>query len=321
MNTYAGRLLTFHNDPFLKIPVFLSGDANRCILTVGSQTDGFFVLTYMQLLAEEAQKAGWATAQLMLSSSFVGRGPITHERDAEDVDALLALLAKEHGITEVTLFGFGTGVQVVLELMENGENTDLVSRVVLQGIVCDPSQTYFTPTAAAARLAAAEALFSAGNGGAEDMGAMRDHYDIPITPARVCKGGSLTLMEAFWGPALAKDSVKIANTLNQVRVPLLLMVALGVGYRISDEERRGFEAVMHAAASTTELSIQFFEDISDERRRLLRAEDAKHVAAIVFFLRGEDDKRTAREVAEEEERKEMERRSRSVLAKSKLRLL
>lgn len=319
MDTFNGRLLTFHNDPFLKIPVFLSGNATRCIVTIGSQTDGFFVLTYMKQLAEEAQKYNWSVAQLMLSSAFVGRGPQTHEKDAEDVDALLGLLAKEHGMTEITLFGFGTGVQVVLEVMENGDNTDLVSRVILQGIVCNPTESFFTAEAASRRVAVAEELLREGKG--EDMFEMKKHYDIPVTAARVAKGGCLTLMETFWGPALAKDSVKIANTLNQIRVPLLLMIAFSVNYKITREDMKGFEAVMHATTSTTELSIQFFEDVSDEHRRLLKAEDAKHVAAIIFFLKGEDDKRTAKEIADEEYRKEMERRSRSVLAKSKLRLL
>eukprot|EP00388_Colpodella_angusta_P006454 GDKJ01019078.1.p1 GENE.GDKJ01019078.1~~GDKJ01019078.1.p1 ORF type:complete len:231 (+),score=22.18 GDKJ01019078.1:82-693(+) len=203
--------------------------------------------------------------------------------------------------------------------MENGANHEIVSRVILQGIVCEPNETYFAPQAVEKRLKAASDLFAEGKG--DDLNAMREHYDIPVSAARVCKGGYLSLMEAFWGPALAKETVKIAAVLNQTRVPLLLLIAFGVGYRVSETDKKGFETIMKAASSTTELSIQFFEDISDERRRLLKAEDAKHVSSIIFFLKAEDEKRIARDLAEEEERKEMERRNRSVLAKSKLRLL
>lgn len=317
-STHVGKLITFHTDPYLKIPVFVSGEADRCIIWVGGQCDGFFVNQYMPLLSEELPKIGWCMAQMMTSSAFMGHGSHTHVQDAEDLDDLIKTMVSEHGMKEVTLFASSTGVQIALEEMENGENAEAITRVILQGVVCNPEDPFFTKETEEKRRDVARDLCLQGR--EEEVSDMRAFYDIPVSAARVNGGGNLTLMEALWVPAHREEHTTIVKNIAAIRVPLLVMIAFGPNYFFSREDRRGFETVLRAAASTSELTIQWLHCVCDERRRMLKAEEPKITADIIFFLAEQDSKRKRREEEEAAAHAEFEKRNRSVLAKSTLKL-
>lgn len=316
--THQGKLITFHTDPYMKIPVFVSGEADRCIIWLGGQCDGFFVNQYMPLLTEELPKIGWCMAQMMSSSAFMGHGSHTHVQDAEDLDDLIKTMVTDHGMKEITLFASSTGVQIALEEMESGENVEAITRVILQGVVCNPEDPIFTKESEEKRREVARELCAQGR--EEEVTDMRAHYDIPVSAARVNSGGHLSLMEALWIPAHREEHATIAKNIAAIRVPLLVMVAFGPGYFFSREDRKGFETVLRAAASTSELSLQWLHGVCDERRRMLKADEVKITADIVYFLSEQDSKRRKREEEEAAEHAEFERRNRSVLAKSALKL-
>ena len=311
-------MLTFHTDPFLPIPVFLSGDQRRCILWIGAQCDGFFSLNYMPQLIQEAATIGWSVAQLLSSSSFLGHGGRSHIQVAEDLDLLVGLLLNETQMREVTLFATSTGVQVALEFLDNGRNAEAVTRVVLQGFVCDPQDSFFNAKGVHRRLARAKELCDAGQ--RESVEGMGAYYDIPITPGRCVKGGAITVQEAFWVPASTGDVEGLAKVMRSVRVPMLVLLAAGPKYSVTVEQRKKFEAQLKSAASTTELTIAFMDESCDEARRMLKSSQVQHTVAVVEFLKDQDNKRKVRDEKEKQALLEEARRNRSVLAKSNLKL-
>lgn len=309
-----GKLFTFYKDPYRRVPVFLSGNAPRCVVWTGGQGDGFFSLGYMHQLIEELGNVEWSVAQWTPASSFVGYGGQCHRRDAEDLDELLGELINNYGMREICLFATSTGVQIVLHALENGRHREYVSRVVLQGIVANVNSEMFASSTAQTRLSKAQGLVD--NGAKEDIAAMEGIYDIPITPARYATGGYPSIQEALWVPAFANDVKTLRQVLSTINVPLLVMISMHSDFAVSEAEQEAFEARVKSNSATTETFISYFNDTADERRRMLKASEAQHTAAVVFFLAEQDEKRRQREHAIAQAQAEQERRNRSVLAQS-----
>jgi hypothetical protein len=307
-------MFTFHSDPYHRIPVFLSGNAPRVVLWVGSQGESFFSLGYLPQLIQELAH-DWSVAQVLPSSSLMAHGGQDHVHDAEDLDDLLKIFVSEHGMNEVCLFGCGTGVQLVLELLENGRNVECVTRVLLQGIVMDPNNEIFSRVGSLHRAEAAKSLCAEGR--RDDVDAMKSHYDMPTTPARVAAGGYLTVQEALWTPALIGDLPTLQQVMGLLRVPTLIMLAMQSSYAVAHDARQRFERAVQEQAVTREVFISYFNDTSDERRRMLKTAEAQHTAAVVFFLKEQDEKRRVREEASLIQMQEEDRRNNSVLAKSR----
>ena len=314
-DAYAGRLFTFHKDPYKRMPVFLSGNAPRCLLWIGGQGDGFFSLGYMTHLVNELASE-WTIAQVMLSSNIIAHGAPDHVHDAEDLDELLRALITDYGMKEIALFATCTGVQVAIELLTNGRNAEAITRIILQGTVCDPHSEFFTPEGRKRTVEEAKKLCQYNR--KEDTTAMRDFYDLPITPSRAASGGYPTLQELLWIPGLADDKVALQKALAPLKVPTLVMMALGSHYYVAEDVQTKLEHVVHNAAATKELFLSYFNDTTDERRRMLKNAEAQHTAAVVFFLREQDEKRRFREEQAMIAEAEIQRRERSILAKASL---
>lgn len=306
-----GSLFTFYNDPYCKIPVFMMGkNADRCVVWIGGQSESFFTFSYFQRLVRVLD-GQWAFVQVELSSSRIGFGAQDHVHDAEDVDRLISILVKEHCMQEIALFGTSTGSQLIFELLENSRNSEFITRVILHGVVCDPDSPLFTPEGIAAREEHIAKLIAEGRH--EDSRAVGDHYDIPVTPARLFGGGFPTLQEAVWSPAIRGDVETLQRSLGVVKVPLLLMLAHHAQYKPTAEDVQKVMTLSKEYAGCTHVTISYFNDTCDERRRVLKAAENEHVDAIVQFFYTEDEKRALR--IEEEDRKaiENEKKRKSVL--------
>jgi hypothetical protein len=314
-DVYEGRLFTFHKDPYKRMPIFLSGNAPRCLLWIGGQGDGFFSLGYMTHLINELGSE-WTIAQVMLSSNIIAHGAPDHVHDAEDLDDLLRALITDFGMKEIALFATCTGVQIAMQVLANGRYAETITRVILQGTVCDPNSEYFTPEGRRRTVEEAKKLCSYNR--KEDTTAMRDFYDLPITPARASTGGYPTLQELLWIPGLAGDKAALQRALAPVKVPTLVMMALGSHYSVAEDVQAKLEQVVHQSSSTKELFLSYFNDTTDERRRMLKNAEAQHTAAVVFFLREQDEKRRLREEQAMIAEAEIQRRDRSILAKASL---
>ncbi|ORC90414.1 putative radial spoke protein 3 [Trypanosoma theileri] len=311
---FEGSLFTFYKDPYCKIPVFLMGGgslrAQRCVLWIGGQSESFLCFNYFPRLAEMLS-GDWAFAQVELPSSRVGFGAQDHVHDAEDVDELLSILVKDYDMREITLFATSTGVQVVFELLANGRHTAFVTRAILHGVVCDPASPLFTPEGVAARAEFVAELVAAGR--QEDSRALVDHYDIPVTPARLAGGGFPTLQEAVWSPCMRGEVDTLQQSIGRVRVPMLIMLAHHAQYKPTPEEVDKVVRLVREYAGCTHVTVSYFKDTCDERRRVLKAAEQEHVDAILHFLAEEDDRRAKQEKEEQWRAVEEEKKRKSIL--------
>nr|CCC94051.1 unnamed protein product [Trypanosoma congolense IL3000] len=309
-----GHLFTFYKDPYCKIPVFvLNMNARRCILWIGGQTESISSIDYFATLADELQ-GDWAFVQVEIPSSRIGSGPQNHVHDAEDVDDLIAILMKDHCMNEVALFATSTGTQVVFELLENGVHRNAITRVILHGVVRDPEGEIFSPAECAARKEHVEKLMAEDRG--EDSRALIKYYDIPITPARLAGGGFPTLQEAVWSPSIRRERDVLKKSLGVIKVPLLLMLAHNIHYKPSNEEIAAVLECVRDYTACNRVTVSYFNDTCDEKRRVLKAAEQEHVAAIVQFLADEDEFRALTEKNDLIQKMESEKKRMSVLQAS-----
>ncbi|RNF22477.1 putative radial spoke protein 3 [Trypanosoma conorhini] len=307
-------MLTFYKDPYCKLPVFVMGEsARRCILWIGGQSESFLTFGYFPELVNMLE-GEWQFAQMELASSRVGYGAQDHVHDAEDVDDLLDILVKEYDMEEVALFGTSTGAQVVFELLENGRNVEFITRVILYGVVCDPEVPLFTPEGEAERKEFVAKLIAEGRH--EDSRAMVNQYDIPVTPARLASGGYPTLQEAVWCPCFRNDTETLRKTLGLIKVPLLLMLAHHAQYKPAAEEVDRVMELVKEHTGCTHVTVSYFNDTCDERRRVLKAAEAEHVEAIVQFIFQEEEKRNKQLEQQKIKAVEDEKKRKSVLQAS-----
>jgi pimeloyl-ACP methyl ester carboxylesterase len=312
-----GRLFTFGDDPARQMSVFMTGASKRAFVVVGGQGSSFFALHSMRMLIKELEALGWATAQTQTASSLVGYSGRTHVGDAEDLRDLIELLERDFAMSEITLFGWASGVQVVLEYLNTSDNAEVVTRVILQGVIGNPNDFLFSEEGSQRRAELVADWMASGRG--ENIVPI-DVYDVPISAARLSTGGLPTLQEAVWQPAVKGDFESLRRHLQHIKVPLMLMVAMSTQYFPTEETKQQVRNAISAAAATPELEINYFEAAGDERRRMLRGSEAKHAATIAFFLKACDRRRSEREEAAKQQAAEDLRRSRSILAKSTLKL-
>ena len=311
MSIFEGRLLTFHKDPYRRIPAFLSGDGPRGLIWIGGIGDNFFSVTYLPRLIDELG-GEWTIVQAILPSSFQAYGGQDHHRDSEDLDDLLDHLVKKLDMREFALFASSTGVQTLLELLQRGRHKDLVTRVIVQGIVTDPKSAEYSAVSMLQREEAAKELVDKN----QKEVLVPELYDLPMTAARLASGGYPTLQEALWGPALNGDVRVLKDVLGRIRCPLLVMIAMHSQFRVTKDQQQQFETAVKANSLTPEVFLTYFNDTSDENRRMLCAAEGEHTAAVVLFLREQDAKRRQREEAVLFQEQEAERKSKSVLANS-----
>ncbi|KAG5465062.1 hypothetical protein LSCM4_00514 [Leishmania orientalis] len=304
-----GRLITVPRDGVHTISMFLSGTAHRCILVIGSQSEGLFCTPYVPELSD-ALKEKWAVAQVMLGSSLIGRRVPSHEADADDVDAALAVLVREYGMREAVLYASGTGVQVALEVMASAAQAEVVTRLVLQGGIVSPqSSKLFSVEESKRRVEVARALIAEHRG--DSAAAMVQVYDMTVTPARLCRNATLTVQEALWQPVLGKSEFTCKQTLRAVTVPTLFLLSTESSYTATAQS--ALPAVQRVVTETTgltteEAQIALIPSMIDEHRRVLKGNTSLAVKAIDDFLqkadaRREELKASAAVLAIEQERK------------------
>ena len=315
-----GVMFTYGDDPAQKMAVFITKpDAKRAFLVIGGQTNGFFSCLFMNELISELGGTGhaasepWAIVQVQLASACAGyyHGR-NHIGDSEDLENLLNILHDQFQYNEFALYCWSTGVQVGLEYLKNARNTELVTRIVLGGVVLNPSCPLFVPETVQKRQRAVQNLVSDGH---QEAFVPEDLYDEPFSAARMSSGGYPTLQEALWAPALAGDTDTLKEVLSVVKVPLMLMLAFSTNYQPPATLRRDFVRTVREAAAV-EIVIEMFNDVCDERRRMLKGTEELHAVSISMFLQGGDERRAKVEEEQRAEQAYRERQSRSILART-----
>ncbi len=316
-------MFLFGADPYRRSTAFLSGPTNsnlsRCIIVLGGQGDGFFSLNFIPQLVAELGKAEWCLVQTVLSSSTQGH-PGNHIADAMELDELVGILVRQMEMKEIGIFAYSSGIQVALRMLESGSNKVWISRVILQGVVRkDIGEEIFTEEHQKKLLNRAEELARDGRGG--DCSEMSALYDLPISAGRVSKGGILSLQEGVWAPSIRGQRELLRENLRSITCPLLVMLARQVEGEQKEETQRLHSVVKSAieeCASTKDVQVAFFDEVCDERRRMLNTAQAPHTSAVVMFLMEQDAIRNKREEEAKQREADEMRRSRSILAKSSL---
>lgn len=288
--TASGKLFYFYKDPYRKVPIFMSGESNRCLLWIGGQAESFLTIQYFPELIEKLG-GSWNFTQVEIASSHIGFGGQDHLTEAADIIDIIELLNCDYGQEEITLFTTSTGFQIALEVLKNSAAAAVVTRFIVHGVVVPVDNQYFTPAAVQKRKDRVAQLMQEGR--REDAQALAGYYDIPITPARLSEGGFPSLQEALWQPALEGDLSTVKEAFGHIKIPTMIMCAKDYNYRPTTDE---FETVKTAATNaigTPEVFVEFFGDTCDEVRRLLKADIPHHVSAIAKFLQDCEDKRNA----------------------------
>ena len=174
-----GQLTRYRTDrpklQFFEHPA--SHQHSRFVVYVGGLTDGLLATPYVEALAAECDRQGWAFVQPVLSSSYQGFGRSSLAQDATELSELLAFLilqeeATVHKLTAIAIIGFSTGSQGAVTLLATAPPAlrALIRVVVLQAPVSDREavglngETVAEAAARATMLKRASALVEAGNG-------------------------------------------------------------------------------------------------------------------------------------------------------------
>ena len=185
-----GRLFAYQRG----LCAFQSGDrsSDKHLVVMGGLTDGLLATPYVTVLAAAAAAAGWAVTQPMFSSSCLGYGISSLERDCTELDALISVLLSlgrdgsddsansSSSRKRLVLLGHSTGCQIAVAYLRDGMYRAIVSGAVLQAPVSDREYLATLP-ATASNLAAATKLLDVGRG--EEL-LPRAADDAPICAAR-----------------------------------------------------------------------------------------------------------------------------------------
>ncbi len=154
---------------------------------VGGLTDGLLACAYLDKLAEELDRIGWALVQPILSSSYAGYGCSSLARDAEQLSELLLTIDRRSAPTAFAIIGHSTGCQDAVSLLRVAPPAvrAKLRAAVLQAPVSDRESNAATPDpdgVSERMLAEAERMVADGQGHRllTDM-----HYGfVPMTASR-----------------------------------------------------------------------------------------------------------------------------------------
>lgn len=110
----------------------------KCIL-LGGLSDGLLPVPYTSMLEEVCHKNNWSLVQPILSSSYLGFGNGSLDRDVEELEELIQYLCEFRNGSEFAIVGHSTGCQDAVCFLETAkqEAREKVQLVALQAPVSD----------------------------------------------------------------------------------------------------------------------------------------------------------------------------------------
>jgi pimeloyl-ACP methyl ester carboxylesterase len=119
--------------PSLEAHVFCP---NKVIL-LGGLSDGMMPVPYTDRLEHACHNQNWSLVQPILSSSYLGFGNGSLERDTTELTELLSFLQTYRGAHQYVLVGHSTGCQNAVHYLKHGKYKESIRGVVLQAPVSD----------------------------------------------------------------------------------------------------------------------------------------------------------------------------------------
>ncbi|ESW96626.1 hypothetical protein KL918_000582 [Ogataea parapolymorpha] len=135
VHEYAPRLTAFE---FKNKEV----QSKKVVLFIGGLTDGLLTVPYLPDLSAGLDKIGWTLVQIHFTSSYMGWGTGSLERDAYEISLLVEYLRSERGGSreKVVLMGHSTGCQDTIQYLAKygpKEPAKQVEGGILQAAVSD----------------------------------------------------------------------------------------------------------------------------------------------------------------------------------------
>jgi len=112
---------------------------NKCIL-IGGLSDGLIPVPYTEILQTECALSNWSLIQPILSSSYLGFGSGSLDRDTNEITSLLSYLKEHRNGEHFAIIGHSTGCQNIIHFLKHCEDKELsklVKVVALQAPVSD----------------------------------------------------------------------------------------------------------------------------------------------------------------------------------------
>eukprot|EP00934_Nitzschia_sp_Nitz4_P002633 Nitzschia sp. Nitz4//scaffold93_size78505//16056//17033//NITZ4_005414-RA/size78505-processed-gene-0.83-mRNA-1//1//CDS//3329560270//2623//frame0 len=96
---------------------------NKCIL-IGGLSDGMLPVPYTQVLADACKENGWSLVQPILSSSYLGFGNGSLDRDAQEMQECLKFLVDYRQAQRFSIIGHSTGCQDAIHFLKGAINKE-----------------------------------------------------------------------------------------------------------------------------------------------------------------------------------------------------
>ena len=142
--TFQGSLFQYHRNlvAFESTPPILGNEIlpEKKMILIGGLSDGLIPTPYTSKLQSVCFDHNWSLVQPILSSSYLGFGNGSLERDTFEICQLLKYLQIHRNANKIALIGHSTGCQNSVHLLKhcNDESLlDMVKLVVLQAPVSD----------------------------------------------------------------------------------------------------------------------------------------------------------------------------------------
>ena len=136
---FTGTLFQYSTFPSLTAFESTPTKPNKCIL-IGGLSDGLIPTPYTNSLQQICNDLGsWSLVQPLTSSSGLGFGHGSLERDTAEISKLMEYLKCHHSASKFVLIGHSTGCQNAIHLTKYGESDILedLKGIVLQAPVSD----------------------------------------------------------------------------------------------------------------------------------------------------------------------------------------
>jgi predicted alpha/beta-fold hydrolase len=111
----------------------------RYVIYLGGLTDGLLACSYVEELAAECDRKGWAFVQPIIRSSYAGYGCSSLANDVADLADLVTYLVRTHDAAAFAVVGHSTGCQDIVQLLATAPTAvrEKIRAVVLQAPVSD----------------------------------------------------------------------------------------------------------------------------------------------------------------------------------------
>lgn len=183
--TFDGTLFQYHKNLVAfesSRPDSLEVPQKKCIL-IGGLSDGLIPTPYTSKLLSVCHENDWSLVQPLLSSSYLGFGNGSLERDSAEIECLLKYLSSHRNATQFAMVGHSTGCQNSVHLLKHCEDKNVMKMlklVVLQAPVSDREGAMLEANYES-NIQHARSLFDGGNG---DEMMPRSSFWAPITATR-----------------------------------------------------------------------------------------------------------------------------------------